>query len=225
MGIARNKTCNVGHIHHQHSADLMGNVCKDLKIDGSGVCRCTGNDQLGLMLFRHIADVVVIDQAGSMVHIIGYHIVILTGNIGRTAMGQVSAVGKAHTHQRITGLQQRQLNSHIGLCTGVGLHIGKFCTKQLLGALDTQAFQFIHEVAAAIVALAGQALSIFIGQNGTHSGDHRRGCKVLGSNQLDAILLTVQFPPHHCSDLRVEIGNESDGIQKFCTHSLFLLSK
>ena len=38
---------NVRHIHHQHTARLMGNLRKQLKINGSGIGRSTGNDQLG----------------------------------------------------------------------------------------------------------------------------------------------------------------------------------
>ena len=41
-----NKTCNVGHIHHQHRANFMGNICKNLKVNGSGVSGGTGDEHV-----------------------------------------------------------------------------------------------------------------------------------------------------------------------------------
>ena len=219
MGAARNQTGNVGHVHHQHCTNLMGNVRKNLKIDGSGIGGRTGNHKLGLAFLCHVPDLVIVDQAGIMVDIIGNHIVILAGHIGRAAMGQVSAVGQTHAHHGITGLQQSQLNRHIGLSARMGLDIGKFRAKQRFCPVNAKLLDLIHHMTAAIVALAGQALGIFVGENGTHGSDDRRRREVLRRNQLQAVALPVELPVHHGSQLRIIVGNKSNGIDGFCQHS------
>ena len=160
---AGNQTGNMCHIHHKNGANFVGDVRKHLEINLSGVCRRTGNDQLGLILLCQITDFIIIDQAGCMVHIIGHHVKIFAGNIGGTTVGQMTTVCQTHTHHAVTGLQQCQLHSHIGLSAGVGLYVGKFGTKQFLGTFNAKAFQLIHEVTAAVVTLAGKTFRVFVG--------------------------------------------------------------
>ena len=162
MGTTGNQTGDVSHINHKYGADFVGNIRKDLEINRSGVSGRTGDQQLGLILLRHIPNLVIIDQAGLVIDIIRNNIIVLTGNISRTAVRQMAAVCKAHTHQRIAGLQERQFHSHIGLSTGMGLHIGKLRAKQFLCALDTQSFDLIHIITAAVIALTGQTFRILI---------------------------------------------------------------
>ena len=205
MGTAGNQTGNVGHIRHKDSANLMGNVCKDLEINGSGIGRGTGNDQLGIALSYHIPDLVIVNVTGLVVYVIGDNIVILAGQIGRAAVGQMTAVGQAHAHHGVTGLQQCQLDGHVGLGTGVGLYIGKFRTETGLGTVNAELLNFINKVASAVITLSGQAFGILIGQNGAHGRHHRRRSKVLGSNQFQTILLAGKFPVHHGSQFRIKL--------------------
>ena len=150
----------------------MGNIGKGLEINGSGVGGSTGDDQPGTVGFRQIPDPVVIQQAGLVIHIIRNRVVILAGDVGGAAVGQVATVGQAHAHESIAGLQQRQLHRRVGLGAGMGLHIGKFRAEQLLGPVDAKLLQLVHILAAAVVPLAGQAFGIFVGQHAAHGGDH-----------------------------------------------------
>ena len=221
---AGNKTCNVGHIHHKYCANLVGDVGKQLKIDSTGISGCACDQQLGLMLLSQVADLIIVDKTGFVVDIIGNDIIVLTGNIGRAAVGQVTTIGQAHTHHRIAGLQQSQLHSHIGLGTGVRLDIGCFRAEQSLGALDTKAFQLIHKLAAAIVTLSGKTLGILIGQYGAHCRDHSGRGKVLRCDQLQTVLLTLQLTIHHCAHFGVKICYKTDGIYCLSVHNTFPLS-
>jgi hypothetical protein len=44
------------------------------------------------------------------------------------------------------------------------LHVGVIGAEQLLGAVDGQLFDFIHMLAAAVVALARVAFGVLVGQ-------------------------------------------------------------
>ena len=154
-----------------------------------------------------------------MVYVIGNHMIVFAGNICGAAVGQMSAIGQAHTHHGITRLKQRQLYGCIGLGTGVGLHIGKLSAKQILCSLDAQALNLINILAAAVVTLTGQAFCILVGENRAHGSNNSGGGKIFGGNQLQAILLPVQFPFHHVGEFRVEVGYKANRINGFSVHS------
>ena len=95
------------------------------------------------------------------------------------------AVGQVHAQHRITGLKQRKIHRHVGLRAGVGLHVGMLCTKQLFGPLNGQILHLVNVLAAAVIALAGIALGVFIGQDRPHGRHDRRRNKIFGGDQLD----------------------------------------
>ena len=44
---------------------------------------------------------------------------------------KVSAMRKIHAEDRITGLEHRKKDAHVGLGSGVGLHVGVVCPEEL----------------------------------------------------------------------------------------------
>ena len=92
MRTAGNQTGNVSHIHHENSTDFVGNIRKHLEINGSGIGGRTGNDPLGITLFCHIPDLIIVNEAGFVIDIIRNNIVVFAGQVGRAAMGQVATV-------------------------------------------------------------------------------------------------------------------------------------
>ena len=67
-------------------------------------------------------------------------------------------------HEGVAGIEHGQEHGCIGLRSAVGLHVGILGAKELLHAVDGQLFHLIHHLAAAVVALAGIAFGIFVGQ-------------------------------------------------------------
>ena len=65
------------------------------------------------------------------------------------------------------------------------LYVGVFRSEELLGALDGNAFDAIHVLAAAVIALAGVSFGVFVGEDGAHRFEHRFGDEILGSDQLE----------------------------------------
>ena len=75
--------------------------------------------------------------------------------------------------------EQRKVDGHVGLCAGVGLHVGVLGAKQLAGAVDGDLLHLVHILAAAVVAVAGVALGILVGQHAAHGCHHGGGNNVL----------------------------------------------
>ena len=63
------------------------------------------------------------------------------------------------------GLEQRQHHRAIGLRAGVRLDVGEAAAEQFLGALDRQRLDRVRRRAALVVAAAGIALGIFVGED------------------------------------------------------------
>src|SRR5262249_41145603 len=100
-------------------------------------------------------------------------------------------------------LEQRQIGGGIGLGAGMRLDISVLGAEELLGALNGQALGLIYELAAAIVALAGQALGVLVGHDvGRCLGDGGADV-VLGGDQLDPGELALLFSSDDRGDLRV----------------------
>ena len=70
-------------------------------------------------------------------------------------MGEVTAMGKIKTHDRVAGLQQRQKHCEVGLRTTVRLDIGPCSIEQLLGAFNRQGFDGINVLTTAVITLGG----------------------------------------------------------------------
>ena len=126
-------------------------------------------------------------------------------------MGQVAAVGQIHADDRVAGLEQRHIGGEVGLRAGMRLHIGIFCAKELLGAVDGDLLDDVGIFTAAVVAFAGVALGVFIGQNAAHGRDDGGRGDIFGRDQLDVLLLAMVFILHLGGDLRVELGEVLHG--------------
>ena len=73
------------------------------------------------------------------------------------------------------------------------LHVGKFHAEELADAVNRDLLGDINEFAAAIITLAGIALSVFVGQHAALCLQHRAGNDVFGGDQFDLVLLALQL--------------------------------
>ena len=118
---------------------------------------------------------------------------IFAGNVHGAAVGQMAAVVQAHAQHRVAGLQQGKIDAHVGLGAAVGLHVGMVGAVERLGPFDGDPLHLVHVHAAAVVALSGVALGVFVGQRAAGSGQHRRADKVFGGDQFNVRFLTGTF--------------------------------
>ncbi len=123
-------------------------------------------------------------------------------------MGQMSAGIKAHAHDGVTRLTDCHGDGHIGLCTGMRLNIGILGTEDLLGTLNGNGLYFVDNLAAAIVTLARITLGVLVGKYSAHGKSSGLTDNVLGSNELNVVLLAVILSLDAGADLGVVGLNE-----------------
>ena len=76
---------------------------------------------------------------------------------------------------------------------GMGLHVGEAAAEEGFGALDGEALGDVDLFAAAVVAAAGIALGVFVGQDAALGFEHRGRDDVLAGDEFDAVLLAALF--------------------------------
>jgi hypothetical protein len=108
-------------------------------------------------------------------------------------MGKVPAMSQIQPKNRVARLQHRRVSRLIGLRSRVRLHVGMFRAEKFLGPLARQIFDHVGKLASAVIALAGIALRILIGEHRTGSFEHGLADKVFRSDQLQPFVLAADF--------------------------------
>jgi hypothetical protein len=106
--------------------------------------------------------------------------------IERMAVGEVASVGQVHPEHGVARLQHREVDRLIGLAAGDRLDVGVLGAEQLLGPPDGKPFSLIHELATTVVASAGIALGVLVGQDRSRRFQNRLAHEVLGGDQLES---------------------------------------
>ena len=203
MHAACNQSGKMRHVHQVKRANFVGNLPHAGKIDDARIRAAPADDQLRPLFFRQLFQVVVIDGLGFFGHAIRNDAISLAGKIQMMAVSQVSAVGQVESEDGIAGLQHRRVGFHVGLGSGMRLHVGVFRSEQFLGPLARQLFHHVGKLAAAVVALAGISLGILVGEHRAHGLEHGLADKILGSNQLQTFVLAANFVVDGSGDLRI----------------------
>ena len=94
----------------------------------------------------------------------------------------------------------------VGLGAGMGLDIGEGAVEQLAGALNGEGFGHVHILAAAIIAPAGIAFGVFVGHDRALRLQHGARDDVFRGDQLDFVLLAVEFAGDGLGDLWIGLG-------------------
>ncbi len=115
----------------------------------------------------------------------------------------MAAVAQVHAQDRVAGFQKGKVGSHIGLRTGMGLHIGILAAKKSEHSLQRKTFCLVHIFAAAIIALAGIAFRILVRQHAALGLAHRGRNEIFGSDHLQFARLAIRFLNNGCGKFRV----------------------
>ena len=102
----------------------------------------------------------------------------------------------------VAGLQQRQHDGLVRLAARMRLHIGEGAVEQPLGAIDGELLDDVDILAAAVIALAGIAFGIFVGEQRAGRIEHGLRDDVLGGDQLDLVLLALGLVLDRFENLR-----------------------
>ena len=119
------------------------------------------------------------------------------------SVSQVPAFGQTQPQNLVARIDQRQIGGQVRVCAGVRLDVDMLGAEELLGSIDRQRFDHVDELAAAVIALAGIAFGIFVGENAADRPQHRGRDEILRSDQLDAKPLALLFLPNRIRDLRI----------------------
>ena len=89
----------------------------------------------------------------------------------------------------VAGLEAGEEDGHVRLSAGVRLDVRLLAAEQFQQALDGEPFGDIDELAAAVIALAGIALGILVGEHRALRGHDGGAGVILRGDHLQAVLL------------------------------------
>ena len=107
---------------------------------------------------------------------------------------------------RSPGFEDAEVGGHVGLGARVRLDVDVLgAGEEGEGALLGEPLGDVDELAAAVVALAGQAFGVLVGQPRALGFHDRGGGVVLAGDQLDLVVLAAPFGEHRLPEDRVVI--------------------
>ena len=193
MHAAGHQTGEVRHIHKQIGADLVGDFAEGREVPKPGIGASPGDDQLGPVFTRQLRDLLHVQPLILAPHAVEYRLEPFSAHVHRRAVSEMPARGQIQAHDGVARIEQGQKHRLVHLAAGIGLNIRETGPEQLLGALDGQVLDDVDVFAAAIIALAGVALGIFVGQDRALGLKHSLGHDVFRGDQLDLVLLATKF--------------------------------
>ena len=85
----------------------------------------------------------------------------------------------------------------------MGLDVGVRGAEEGLGPVDGDALGDVDDLAAAVVAGAGVALGVLVGEGRAERGQHGGRGEVLGGDQLERVACRSSLPEQHLGELGV----------------------
>jgi len=126
------------------------------------------------------------------------------GEIQGVAVRQVPAMRQGHAQHRVTGTERGHVHGDVRGSAGVGLHVGVLRAEEFLGAIDGQLFHLVGIFAPAVIAPAGIALGVFVGEDGAHGFQDGFRDKIFGGDEFKAGGLTHGFLAQQFADLAID---------------------
>ena len=211
---ARNKAGKVRYIGEQIGAHFIGDFAEPGKVPVARVGSAAADDQLGLMLTGQGSDRVHVDLLVLGAHAIGDRLEPLAAHVDGTAVGQVPARIEIEPHKGVAGIEQREEHRLVHLAARIGLNVGEFAAEQFLCPFNCQRFDHVGIFAAAIVALARIALSVFVCEDRTGRFQHGQAGDVFGRDQFDVAALAFQLVLNRGMNFGIgfgQMGSEKPG--------------
>ncbi len=153
-----------------------------------------------------LADLVHVDPAGLLADAVLHGAEPLAGRGHAPAVGEVAAGRQRHAHDGVAGLEEREVDGEVGGGAGVRLHVGVVDAEQRLGPLDGEGLDLVDDLLALVVALAGVALGVLVGQHRAGRLEHGRRDVVLGRDEAHRVALALGLGPDEVGDLGVGLA-------------------
>ncbi len=153
VGTTGDQAGEVGDVEHQQRTDLVGDLAEGLGLEAARVARRADHDHLRAMFQGEVAHAVHVDALLGA-DAVRHEVVEQAAGVHRRAVREMTAVIEAQPEHGVTGLQQCLVDAHVGVRTGVRLHVGMVRAEQLLGAIDGELFDRVDHRIAAVVPLS-----------------------------------------------------------------------
>ena len=216
----RDEAGEVRHVDPEQGADLVGDLAEAREVELAGVGRPPGDDDLGRVLDGEALDLVHVDDRGLGVDAVRDDVVEPAREVDLHAVREVPAVVERQAEQGVAGARDGVQHGGVGGCPGVRLHVGELGTEQCLGACDRELFGDVDLFAAAVVATAGVALGVLVGEHRALRLQDRDGHEVLRGDHLEVAALAVELALEHLGDLGVDLGER--GVEVRVGHNRLL---
>ena len=201
----------VGHVDHQLRAHFAGDLGEPAVRNLAGIRARAGDDQLRLVLPRQARDLVEVEQLVVAADAVVDELVEDARAVELHAVREMAAVGQVEGEHGVARLDGGEVDGRVGLAAGVGLHVDVLRAKDGLEPVAGEVFHRIDEFAAAVIAVAGVALGVFVGE---HAADrlHDSGAReVLAGDHLQPFLLPGLFRSDRRPDLGIILCDEVGG--------------
>ena len=140
---------------------------------------------LGLVSSAIARELVHVEPRVLLAHPVGDDVEVEAGEVDLHPVGEMAAVVELHAEDAVARIEQRHVHGGVGLRAGVRLHVGVLGPEQLLGAVDGQLLGHVDVLTAAVVALAGVALGVLVGQHRPLAIENRLRHEVLRGDHLE----------------------------------------
>ena len=184
-----NEAGDMSDVAHEVGPDLAGDLGELGEVDLAGIGGAAGDDHFGFMLAGELPHVVVVDALGLARDAVGKEAVEHPGEIELVAVGEVPAVRQAHAEEGVAGLEHGEVDGHVGAGAAVGLDVGVLGAEDHPGTLDGEPLADVDPLAPAVVALAGIAFGVLVGEDGALGFEGGLADVVFGGNEDEVVLL------------------------------------
>src|SRR5918998_397297 len=192
----------VGHVREEVGFDLVGDLAEPLELEDARVGARAGQDHPRSLAQRDLAQLVVVYVAVVADAVVDYGVG-AAREVEPHPVGEVAAVGQVHREDLLPRLEQGRVGRLVGLAARVRLHVDVLGAEELLRPVYGQLLDDVHELAAAVVALAGVALGVLVGHYRALRGKDGRRCEVLAGYELDGRPLAFELPVERLLDLGI----------------------
>ena len=138
------------------------------------------------------------------------------------AVREVPAMREVQSENGVAGLDDRGVGGHVGGGSRVRLHVGVLGAEELLGAVARQVLHHVGEFASTVIALAGIAFGILVGEDRAGRFQHGLADKILRGDQLQAFVLAALFVLNRLRDVRINFSQRP--FHWICFHDCVLPS-
>ena len=158
-----------------------------------------------------VAHLVEVDALVARRHAVAHEVVELAAGVHRRAVGEVAALVEAQAEDLVARVEQRQVDGHVGVGAGVGLHVGVRGAEELLGPVAGDVLDLVDDLVAAVVPLGRVALAVLVGEHRARGPQHRRRGEVLAGDELEGGVLALDLPVDQPEDLVVVVLRPGHG--------------